>query len=174
MPLNKNLPFPKRARLLDKSSYIGIRGYFITINTNKRQRFFAKPNIISSLVKYLRKTSEEEEFDIIVYCFMPSHLHLVLAGQKETSDLQKFVKSFKQISGFNFKQVFKQKLWAVSFHDHVLRKEENIKSVGRYTLKNPLKAQLAKKVLDYPFSGSFVYDLKELVDDDPFLDNNSM
>lgn len=62
-------------------------------------------------------------------------------------------------------------LWATSFHDHVLRQEEDIKGVGRYTLRNPIEGGLVKNILDYPFCGSFIYDLGELVKDDLFLNS---
>jgi hypothetical protein len=64
---------------------------------------------------------------------------------------------------------FHTSLWATSFHDYVLREEDDIKGVGRYTLRNPIEGGLVKNILDYPFCGSFIYDLRELIKSDPFL-----
>lgn len=169
MPLDKDKPYPKRARLLNKDSYKGERGYFITINTYNRKHYFDKKHIVDSVVKYLRISSVKYGFDIVAYCFMPDHLHIVLDGTRDTSDLTAFVKHFKQMSGYAFKSKFFQKLWATSFHDHVLRRQEAIEHVGRYTLQNPVVAGLAAHVLDYPYSGSFVYELKELIEHDPYM-----
>lgn len=173
MPLDIAKPYPKRARLLDKSNYIGQRGYFITINAYQRNNFFDKAQIVSSVTTYLKQASIIHNHDVIVYCFMPDHLHLVLAGKVESSNLLSFITYFKQISSYAFKQKFGVKLWATSFHDHVLRKEETIRSVGRYTLKNPIVAGLVEDVLDYPYAGSFVYELEELVESDPYIDLDS-
>ncbi|KKS53218.1 MAG: hypothetical protein UV82_C0013G0067 [Candidatus Magasanikbacteria bacterium GW2011_GWD2_43_18] len=145
---------------------MGTRGYFVTINAYNRMKYFTHKKIIESLIGYLQETSKVSFFDIVVYCFMPDHLHLVVEGKKEESNLLSFIHSFKQKSGFAFKKVHKQKLWATSFHDRTLRKSEDIRGVGRYTLANPVKANLVKHALEYPYSGSFVYDLKELVQSD--------
>lgn len=170
MPLEENLPYPIRPRLKNRESYFGPRPYFITINAHKKQRIFIYKNIIDSLIKYLKEIAEKDNFDVMTYCFMPNHLHLVLFGKDDKSDLCKFVKDFKQTTGYNYKQTFKNNLWALSFHDRVLRKEQDIKKLCRYVLKNPVRAGLVKSVLDYPYSGSFVWRLEDLVIDDPFLD----
>jgi hypothetical protein len=44
-----------------------------------------------------------------------------------------------------------------------LRDDENVKVVARYILENPVRAGLAETVLAYPFVGSQVCDLKELI-----------
>lgn len=172
MFIDTNRPYPKRARLKDKNFYNGIRAYFITINTYNKQRFFTKPNIVKSMVKYLKQIADINEFDILAYCFMPNHLHLIIYGQTVKSNLLDFVHDYKQMTGYNFKQKFKTNLWATSYHDHILRKEENIKSICRYILKNPVRAGLVESILDYPFSGSFIWNLTYLVEDDPFLKND--
>ena len=166
MPLNLTKQYPKRPRLQDKKSYIGVRGYFITIGTYKRMSYFTKDNVVNSLIAYLHDVSTEHVFDVVVYCFMPDHLHLVLKGKSEESSLLKFVHSFKQKTGYAFSKAHEKQLWATSFHDRVLRKVEDIRGVGRYTLANPVKANLVRYPLEYPYSGSFVYDLKELIESD--------
>ncbi|MBU2542126.1 transposase [Patescibacteria group bacterium] len=170
MPLDASQPYPIRPRLKDKQSYLGQRPYFITINAHKKQKLFIHENIVNSLIKYLKYICEKDNFDVMTYCFMPNHLHLVLFGKDDKSDLCKFVKDFKQITGYNYKQTFKNNLWSLSFHDRVLRKEQDIKKLCRYVLKNPVRAGLVKSVLDYSYSGSFVWRLEDLVQSDPFLD----
>ena len=39
------------------------------------------------------------------------------------------------------------------FHDHILRGEEAPADVGWYIWLNPVRARLAQKVTDYPYSG---------------------
>lgn len=94
MPLDSSRSYPKRPRLLDKDLYKGIRGYFITITTFNRNSYFLKPQIVDSMIKYLAEVSKKEKFEVVVYCFMPDHVHLTLTGMKENSDLQKFIKLF--------------------------------------------------------------------------------
>lgn len=44
----------------------------------------------------------------------------------------------------------KQSLWQKGFHDHAIRKEENIQQLARYIVANPLRAGLVEKIGDYP------------------------
>jgi hypothetical protein len=46
----------------------------------------------------------------------------------------------------------------------VLRNEEAAVSVARYILENPLRARLVERVDEYPFSGSGVYTIEQIVD----------
>ncbi|MGZ8153589.1 MAG: transposase [Methylovulum sp.] len=41
-------------------------------------------------------------------------------------------------------------IWDRAFHDHALRKDEEIKNIARYIVANPLRAKLVEKLDDYP------------------------
>ncbi|TXL18578.1 hypothetical protein BMR04_00075 [Methylococcaceae bacterium HT3] len=43
-----------------------------------------------------------------------------------------------------------QGLWQDGYHDHAVRKEEDLLQIARYIIANPLRAGLVKKVADYP------------------------
>ena len=89
---------------------------------------------------------------------MPDHLHLLLEGIFPDSDLKKFVSSYKQYTGYLYKERGKTKLWQPSYHDHILRKDEDILSVAQYILNNPVRKKLVEHFLDFKFSGSFEFD----------------
>ena len=42
-------------------------------------------------------------------------------------------------------------VWQKGFHDRAIRNEENIRSVARYIVANPLRAGLVENIGDYPF-----------------------
>jgi REP element-mobilizing transposase RayT len=86
---------------------------------------------------------------------MPDHLHLLVAGEDDESDLKKFVSFFKQKSGYWFKKNYKDNLWHLSYYDHVLRKEESIEGVANYILGNPARKGLISDPREYAFSWSF-------------------
>lgn len=56
-----------------------------------------------------------------------------------------------------------RKLWQPSYYDHVLRKDEDILSVARYVVGNPVRKALVKHFLDYEFIGSFELDTESLL-----------
>ena len=41
-------------------------------------------------------------------------------------------------------------LWQCGFHDHALRREEDLLGVARYVVANPVRAGLVARVGDYP------------------------
>ena len=42
-------------------------------------------------------------------------------------------------------------VWQKGYHDHALRREEDIENVARYIVANPLRANLVRHLGDYPF-----------------------
>ncbi len=111
--------------------------------------------------RIIQQVASQFRFAIIAYCFMPDHLHLLLAGD-ETSSLKDFMKIFKQRSGFYFKQERNAPLWQPSYYDHILRQEESLKEVARYIFENPVRKGLVDDYRAYPFLGSMVFDPSEL------------
>ena len=43
------------------------------------------------------------------------------------------------------------KVWQKGFHDHAIRRDEDIKAVARYIIANPLRAGMVDRIGDYPF-----------------------
>ena len=94
---------------------------------------------------------------------MPDHLHLLIEGMHASSNAQHFLKEFKQKSGYHYMQSIGQRLWATSYFDHVLRKEEDTIVVVKYILANPERAGLVQYWGEYPYSGSLALDIKQLL-----------
>jgi REP element-mobilizing transposase RayT len=42
-------------------------------------------------------------------------------------------------------------LWQRGFHDHALRRDEDLVAAARYIVANPLRARLVRRIGDYPF-----------------------
>jgi REP element-mobilizing transposase RayT len=99
---------------------------------------------------------------------MPDHLHF-LAGTSEGGDLLSLMHSFKQKTGWWFKNHYaagglkasptlrkhRPALWQKSYYDHILRREEDIGDVIRYIVENPVRGGLVDRAEDYPFAGTF-------------------
>jgi REP element-mobilizing transposase RayT len=94
---------------------------------------------------------------------MPEHVHLLVEGLQELSDLRRFVRDAKQRSGFEYARRSGRPLWQDGYYDHVLRDDESTLVVVRYILGNPVRAGLAKDIDKYPYSGSEVYTMEELI-----------
>jgi putative transposase len=147
--------------------YKGCYRYFVTICTDRKKNFFVKNNhLIEKMSDLLDQTGKKQFFTVWVYCFMPDHLHILVEGTTVHSDLKKFVKEFKQLTGYWYKQEesnSENKLWQPGYYEHVLRKEEDTTEVLRYILNNPVRKRLVVHYLDYRYSGSLAIDIKEIL-----------
>jgi REP element-mobilizing transposase RayT len=86
---------------------------------------------------------------------MPDHLHLVLEGCDDRSDLRRFAKVAKKRVAYVFRTQFGiPSVWQEGFYDHVLRSDEATDVVVRYVLDNPVRGALVRRAEDYPFSGA--------------------
>ena len=93
---------------------------------------------------------------------MSDHVHLLVEGIAEDSDLQRFVARCKQLTGFRYRQTTGERLWQESYHDHVLRDDEETWRAARYILENPVRVGLAVRFEDYAFCGSDVFAAEQL------------
>ena len=144
-------------------SYLGLHRYSLTFCTNGRRRLFTDATAVELVAGQLVRTANEEKFAVIAYCFMPDHLHLLIEGTSHDSDGRRFIKSFKQYSGYHYSQKRHQTLWQRYGFEHVLRDDEVTVEVVKYILRNPVRAGLATTVEEYPFVGSLVYELRDLI-----------
>jgi REP element-mobilizing transposase RayT len=109
----------------------------------------------------INDTGVKYDFITLVFCFMPDHLHLLLGGQ-ENSDLSDYMKAFKQVSAYSYKQEFNDTLWQRSYYEHVLRGDEDVRNSALYILNNPVRAGIVQDFRQYPYSGSSLFDIKEM------------
>lgn len=89
---------------------------------------------------------------MLAWVLMPDHVHWLLQfGAKDTLSL--VVNRLKSANARLANQALNRNgvLWEPAFHDHALRSEEDLQSIGRYLVVNPLRAGLIEWMGDYPF-----------------------
>jgi putative transposase len=95
---------------------------------------------------------------------MPDHSHILVEALDDLSDLRKFCKLGKQRPGQIHARRVGGPLWQEGYYDRVLRKDEDLRTVARYLLNNPLRAGLVTKPIDYPYLGSDRWTVAEIID----------
>ena len=145
---HKSVRFPKQ-------HYIGRRDYFLTLCTRDRIPYFRSRRIAHWLLESLQQIAAQQSFTLRAYCLMPDHLHALVEGDSPYSDLLSFVKTFKHKTTFHFRAKIGKTLWQISFFDHILRTAEDLSKTAEYILLNPVRAGLAKRPEDYPYSRIF-------------------
>jgi putative transposase len=107
---DKNARYKKRVRLKG-FDYKGFYRYFITLCSFQKRNIFGERSLVSWIIDVLREKSKLFGFKVWAYCFMPDHLHLLLEGEDYSSDMKRFVSSFKQHTGYHYKKKFGERLW---------------------------------------------------------------
>jgi putative transposase len=151
-------------RHLPAFDYRGPHRYFLTFCTADRHFAFAEAAAVYLVRGQFLRAADRHLFAVLAYCFMPDHVHLLVEGTREDSDLKAFQSAAKQFSGFHYKAQFGRLLWQRYGFERALRSEDSTIDAVRYILANPVRAGLARRVDEYSFSGSSVFSMEELMD----------
>jgi putative transposase len=119
--------------------------YLLTTVTAYRQPVFTDFQAARCLIRCLQQAALLRQADTLAFVVMPDHLHwLMQLG--EGIDLSRCMGSVKSITARQLGIPF----WQKGFHDHAVRKEEDLPAVARYVVSNPVRAGLVKRVGEYP------------------------
>jgi len=135
--------------------YVGRHLYFITLCFHNRRRFGKDPRLARWIISQVRKHADACEFFAHAYCVMPDHVHTLVGGASETSNMVKFVEAFKQETAIEFVRRMRRPLWQFKYYDHILRGPDSADRVAWYIWMNPVRKGLCATPTEYPFLGSF-------------------
>ena len=158
-----NLPKRKPTRLKEYD-YSTPGAYFVTICTQNKEKLFEIENVGNDLCvvppqqnkiihKWIKET--ENKFDNIKidkYVIMPNHIHIIVViterhtGRSlhdvmqwfETMATNEYIRYVKK----GVLKPFNMKLFQKSFHDHIIRDENDYRKIWEYIDTNPLKWEM--------------------------------
>ncbi len=154
----------KHPEPLRNCDYRGQYYYSLTWCCDQRKPLFLHADHVALVLQQFLRASHETEMAIIAYCFMPDHAHQLVKGRSSSADGRRYMKLAKQYSGFYFAKQFHQKLWQRYGHDRFLRKDHEPRAIVRYILENPVRQGLAERVDAFPFTGSQIHTVQELME----------
>ena len=125
--------------------------YLITTSVIERKPLLAQngaPEIILDSLLWLEK---QGKIIVDAAVVMPDHLHIVAALRKES--LSTVMHSLKRYLARKINLLLKREgpFWQRQYHDHAVRKDEDLNQLVQYTLNNPVRAGLVSDFRDYPF-----------------------
>ena len=124
--------------------------YLLTTVTRQRRTLFADWEAATSVCALLHETGPWRDSQPLCWVLMPDHLHLLVA-LGGTEPLSKLMQRIKSLTARRACSAGLGKAWSSGFHDHALRREEEIAATARYVVMNPVRAGLVSRVGDYPF-----------------------
>ena len=119
--------------------------YLITMVTANRHPWFADFDAARALIHTLHHPDMVARAQTWAYVVMPDHVHwLMHLGQLD--GLSACVQRFKSMATKRLGHA----LWQKGFHDHALRREEDLHAIARYVVANPVRAGLVQTAGAYP------------------------
>lgn len=118
---------------------------FITLEKVQREGFTQYFDLISK--------DQEKIVQILAYCLMPTHIHLILK-QLTPSGISIFMGNIlnSYTRYFNIKHHRKGPLWESKFQNVLVEDDEQLLHLTRYVHLNPTTAALVDKTQDWEFS----------------------
>lgn len=125
------------------------RIYLITVATRSRYSYFESLLPARYLVRELMECAEAGYAFTLAHVVMPDHFHwLMQLGERES--LSAVVQRVKSCTTRKVRAAGYACEWQQSFHDHAVRKEEDLENLARYVVANPIRAGLVNSVSVYP------------------------
>ena len=121
--------------------------YLVTMVSFGRASVFDDFFAARRVVRIMREQSETSAADTLAFVVMPDHVHWLMqlnGGVGLGEVVRRFKARVSLVMGMG------KSVWQRGFHDHALRSEEDVVTVARYVVANPVRAGLVQRIGDYP------------------------
>ena len=127
--------------------------YLITTVTHGRKPLFLDFDRGCIAARALDFPRADKALQSLCWVVMPDHVHwLIMAGgNKSVSEIMRSFKTYvaRRLNARGCSPG--RRIWQRGFHDHALRRAEDLRDTARYIVANPLRAGLVEDIGDYPF-----------------------
>lgn len=132
--------------------------YHILFRGVNQQNIFEEASDFEKLKETIATVKQDLHFEIYAYCFMNNHVHIVLK-EKSLGDISLIMKRIltKYARWYNIKYGRSGALIANRYKSVSVEIDEYFLQLIRYVHQNPIKAGIAEKVEDYPYSSFIEY-----------------
>jgi putative transposase len=120
-------------------------------------------NAASIVMKKIR-SFENERYDLLTYCIMPNHVHLLVKlivkeaiNHQGTTAAYLLADTLRLIKGSTAREcnlILKRtgSFWHHESYDHYVRDDQQLERIIKYILNNPVKAGLVKEWIEWKFT----------------------
>ena len=138
---------------LSRTVFAGVP-HHITQRGNRREDIFFTDEDRQAYLMWLKEYSEQHDVEILAYCLMTNHIHLVAIPANENG-LQRMLKPLhmRYAQRINRAQGWKGHLWQGRFFSSPLD-ESYLWAAVRYVERNPVRAGMVRTAEDYSWSSA--------------------
>ena len=131
--------------------------HHITQRGNRREDVFFDEDDRTTYLCYLKDYCEKHNVEIIAYCLMTNHIHIVAVPETEDGLKEVFrTCHMRHAQKINKKKGWKGHLWQGRFFSSVLDRDYFWECI-RYVENNPVRAKMVKKAEEYKWSSARHY-----------------
>ena len=128
--------------------------HHITQRGNRRQSTFFGPEDYEAYVALLSEWCGRCGVEVWAYCLMPNHVHLIAVPASEEALRRAIGEAHRRYTrAVNFREGWRGHLWQGRFASFVMD-EPHLLSAARYVELNPVRARLARRPEEYPWSSA--------------------
>jgi putative transposase len=120
---------------------------------NRRDTVFHKPGDYDAFVAAMADANVRGPMDVIGYCLMPNHFHLVLRPQAD-GDLGRWMQWLLTTHARRYHRHYGTTghVWQGRFKAFPVEDDDHLRTVLRYVERNPLRAELVTRAEDWRWS----------------------
>lgn len=155
---------------------INVFKYYQSVNTNVSYSKFIELSIFDQHQILSRMENDEKLVEIVAYCLMPTHYHLILK-QLRDKGISKYIANIcnSYTRYFNLKHERKGPLWQSNYKSVLVDNDEQLLHLTRYVHLNPVTSGIVKKLESWPYSSyneyangiSYLCNYKDILDITP-------
>ena len=128
--------------------------HHVTQRGNRRQKTFFHEDDYKAYAELLSEWCERCGVQIWAYCLMPNHVHLIAVPETADSLRRGLGEAHRRYTrGINFREGWRGHLWQERFASFPMD-ERYLLAAARYVELNPVRARLADKAWEYPWSSA--------------------
>src|SRR5579871_6302201 len=136
--------------------------YHVLNRGNGRRTVFHKDGDFAAFVKRLRRAGERVPVRLLAYCLLPNHFHLVLwpRADGELSDYMMWLLT-AHVRRYHQHYHGSGHVYQGRFRSFPIQEDAHLLTVLRYVERNPVRAGLAERAEDWPWSSAALWNKPE-------------
>jgi putative transposase len=149
----EEVDMPRQPRMLIDGGY-----YHLVTRGIDRRKLFRHKHDYEFFSEVIKKYLPKFKLDIVHYCFMPNHIHL-LVFLRQREDLAKFMQIVLQVYANYYRRKYHSAgfIFQNRYKSRFINSDVYLLECGRYIERNPLRAKITEDLLDYPWDSFSFY-----------------
>lgn len=153
-----NLPVPERRQEAYQAQKKMFAKWDAALDHEQQSERWLQRDEIAKVVADSMHYLDGKKYDLIAYCIMPNHVHIVFEPLLEKPEryysLGSIMQSLKGYTAWKAHQILGRKgaFWQDESYDHVVRDNQELQRIIDYTLQNPVKAGLVESAEEWKWS----------------------